>query len=485
MNVLSNNLNTFREIFIAGPGRLAETVDFLFYSFLAIELVIFGSMIALGNYNVGELFWKVLFISFWVWVIGNYDDLIGMLIGSFGQVGLLAGGGTITSDVLRDPSAIMGLSFEASQPLLAKINDFTVLNVGDHLTFGFLYLLLMIAFFIVALQVFLAYLEFYVLAGIGIIFMPFAINNHTRFLTEKAIGALVSSAVKIMILGFILTASFPVIQSVALPENPNYNAILTQITVVATIAFLAWNAPGMAAGLLAGSPSLTAGVAAQGAAVGALAALPLAGAALAGGSRAVAAGARMAASSMGMPSGIGSLGAATSMAGGGLGLSQAATTVGPQAGPLVSSVFSSTAPSSTANVNVGDASGGTRGPTYPSASAPGSSAPPSSSSPGAISPGSGASGAAASEKIETSTASGSSVTGSTQAASGPSTKGAGPSMPGWVEPGGSTRSRGQADPSTPPKWVEKAMKDLKRLPHHVSQEGHPGSGSGTPNIRES
>jgi hypothetical protein len=75
-------------------------------------------------------------------------------------------------------------------------------------------------------------------------------------------------------------------------------------------------------------------------------------------------------------------------------------------------------------------------------------------------------------KIETSHGEWLHVTAATpKPASGPSTKGGGPSMPGWVEPGGSTRSRGQADPSTPPKWVEKAMKDLKTNDYPTSITG--------------
>jgi len=111
-------------------------------------------------------------------------------------------------------------------------------------------------------------LEFNLLAAVVGIFLPFGFFEPTKFLAEKAIVAIVSSGVKLMVLAFIMAVIEPTLSTLSFSGNLNFTEIWSALLTVGAVAFLAWNAPGIAAGLLAGSPSLSAGTAMQNAVVG-------------------------------------------------------------------------------------------------------------------------------------------------------------------------------------------------------------------------
>jgi len=64
--------------------------------------------------------------------------------------------------------------------------------------------------------------------------------------------------VKLMVLAFIITVAAPVMAGLNLPPNPTLQQAYMCLLAAMTLAFLAWKAPDVAAGLFAGGPSLSA-----------------------------------------------------------------------------------------------------------------------------------------------------------------------------------------------------------------------------------
>jgi hypothetical protein len=62
-----------------------------------------------------------------------------------------------------------------------------------------------LSFVIIAIQVFITYLEFYILAALAIVFLPFGANIHTRFLADKVIPAIMGAGAKLMVMALGLT----------------------------------------------------------------------------------------------------------------------------------------------------------------------------------------------------------------------------------------------------------------------------------------
>jgi len=155
---------------------------------------------------------------------------------------------------------------------LAKtLADISVTEFGDMIIFGISYLVIMAAFLIVAIQVFLAVLEYYLNTVVAGVLVPWALLPQTRFLSEKAIGAVVSAGIKLMVLAFIIAVANPVLASIHFSGSEiKFNELWAVLLTTGAIAFLAWHAPTVAAGLLAGSLSLGAGAVAQNVTPGAM-----------------------------------------------------------------------------------------------------------------------------------------------------------------------------------------------------------------------
>lgn len=260
-NTLTSTLLNFIGIFSLGYGNLYPSTLWLFLTLLGIEVVLFGLYWALGSGQILDAIKKILFIGIWFWIVSSFPVLVNQFVNSLIQAGSTAAGG-LTFNLL-DPSSIAAKGLDVSQPIMDKVEDFPWTQIGQKIIFSVLYLLVMFIFLILAIQVFITVLEFYLIVAIVSIFLPFGLMKHTKFLAEKAIGAVISSGIKMMVLSFILSVSGPVILAAALNPLPTLNEIFSMILTVGAIGFLAWNAPGVAAGLIAGSPSLTAGTALQ------------------------------------------------------------------------------------------------------------------------------------------------------------------------------------------------------------------------------
>ena len=122
----------------------------------------------------------------------------------------------------------------------------------------------MAAFLIMAIQAFLSVLEYYLIIAVAGVLVPWGLLPQTKFLAEKAIGAVVAAGIKLMVLAFIIAVASPVLATIHFsgPEI-KLNELWSVILTTGAIAFLAWHAPSLAAGLLAGSPSLGASAVSQ------------------------------------------------------------------------------------------------------------------------------------------------------------------------------------------------------------------------------
>jgi type IV secretion system protein TrbL len=258
-NTLTQTLNNFIGVFSLGYSNLWDSTLWLFVTLLSIEIVLFGLYYAFGAKNFVDAFWKVIFIGFWWWIVNSFPALASMLLESFVAWGNTAGGGGPIN--ILNPSDIAGMGMTAAAPITQAMADAHWSAVGTKFIYALLWLVVIVLFFIIAIQIFITVLEFYLVVALTGILLPFALNNRTKFLAEKALGGVISFGIKLMVLTFIMTAAQPILATATLPIAPEYNQIMALILTVGALAILVWNAPGIAAGLLAGSPSLTAGTA--------------------------------------------------------------------------------------------------------------------------------------------------------------------------------------------------------------------------------
>ncbi len=280
-NTLTLTLQNFLMAFSAGYGRIQGAANSLLGILVGIEVVLLGLWTALGGGdNVVGIFKKILHIGLWVWIVQSFPTLAKAFVQSLVQAGLVAGGGSGDVSLMMDPSRIAGYGLDATAPLTQKLADLGMTDLSDLVVFALGYLVILACFLVMAMNVFLAVLEYYLFAALVGILLPFGLLSPTKFLAEKAIGAVVSAGVKLMTLSFLTAAVDPVLHNIhfAGPEI-TLNELWSVFLTVCALMLLCWKAPSLASSLLAGSPHLGAGDVAQatqgpmaaGQAVGALA----------------------------------------------------------------------------------------------------------------------------------------------------------------------------------------------------------------------
>jgi type IV secretion system protein TrbL len=164
----------------------------------------------------------------------------------------------------------------------------------------FAWAIVIVAFFILAVQLFVTIIEFKLTSLAGFILVPFALWNRTAFLAERVLGNVVSAGIKVMVLAVIVgigSSFFSEFTAALHGQEPDIGQAMSLVLASLAIFGLGIFGPAIATGLVSGAPQLGAG-AALGTAIGG-AAVPMvaAGAARAAGGAAL--GAVRAATAMG------------------------------------------------------------------------------------------------------------------------------------------------------------------------------------------
>jgi len=142
---------------------------------------------------------------------------------------------------------------------------------------GFVFVGVTMAFGLMAMQIFITFVEFYLVSLLALMLVPFGVFRHTAFLAEKALGGVAAFGIKVMVLVAITAAIQPLMETLRMTnKSPGLNELMSLFLGSWSLTLLAWHAPGVAAGMMAGSPTLTASTVAHTALAGA------AGAGLAG-----------------------------------------------------------------------------------------------------------------------------------------------------------------------------------------------------------
>lgn len=312
LGIIDRFTETFIRYIDSGFGLLSGDVAYLTGVLITIDMVLAGLFWALdGNHDViPRLVRKVLYVGFFALILGNFQTLAKAVFNSFAQLGLRAGGSGLSADDLLHPGHLAAVGFEAAHPLLRQAETMigfpeifgNALNVAILMLAWFF---VVMAFFILAVQLFITLVEFKLTSLAGFVLVPFALWNKTAFLAERVLGHVISSGIKIMVLAVIVGIGSGFFREFTEALNGRVPGIADAMTMVlAALALLGLGifGPGIAAGLASGAPQLGAGAALGTAGVAAGTVLLAGGAAVGG--------ARLAASA-----GMGALRAGASMAG--------------------------------------------------------------------------------------------------------------------------------------------------------------------------
>jgi type IV secretion system protein TrbL len=208
-----------------------------------------------------------LFVGAFALIITQFQTLADAIFQSFSKLGLTAGGGTISADALLKPGHLAGVGFQAAWPLLdqvSKLMGFTSFfdNFVEIMVLMVAWLAVVCAFFVLAIQLFITILEFKLATLGGFVLVPFALWNRTGFLAERVLGHVVSSGIKVMMLGVIVgigTGFFGQFVDALQGREPDIAEAASLALASLSLLGLGIFGPGVASGLVSGGPQLGAG----------------------------------------------------------------------------------------------------------------------------------------------------------------------------------------------------------------------------------
>lgn len=305
LSVIDRFLDVFSRYIDSGFGLLHGEVAFLTAALVGIDMTLAGLFWAMshasggGDDVIAKLVKKVLYVGAFAFIIGNFNNLAGIVFRSFAGLGLVASGSSMTQAQLLQPGRLAQAGVDAGRPIMVQISDLTgfpeVFANLDVISVLFLaWLVVIVSFFVLAVQLFVTLIEFKLTTLAGFVLVPFALWNKTAFLAERVLGNVVSSGIKVLVLAVIVGIGSGLFAEFQTPPGaePSIDHALVIMLASLTLLGLGIFGPGIATGLVSGAPQLGAGAAA-GTALGVAGLAVAGGAAIASGGAAVAAGTRM------------------------------------------------------------------------------------------------------------------------------------------------------------------------------------------------
>ena len=290
--VIDRFLDLFARYIDSGFGLIHGDVGFLASSLIVIDVTLALLFWTWGDGEdvVARLVKKTLQVGFFAFLISNWNGLAKIIYLSFSGIGLKAAGSGSADDLLH-PGKIAQIGIDAGQPLLDQAS-LLVGPVGFFTNFVQIAVLLiawaivLLAFLIIAIQLFVTLIEFKLSTLAGFVLVPFGLFGRTAFLAERVLGNVMATGVKVLVLAVIIGIGSTIFRDFVIDfggAQPTIEQVVSLALAALTLLGLAIFGPGIASGLISGGPQLGAGAAvatgATVAGIGAAATMGVAGAA--------------------------------------------------------------------------------------------------------------------------------------------------------------------------------------------------------------
>lgn len=271
LSVIDHFTEVFSHYIDSGFGLLGGEVSFLTATLVAIDVTLAGLFWALGGSDdvIGKLIKKVLYVGTFAFILTNFNQLAAILFHSFAGLGLTATGTTLTEGEFLQPGHLASVGVDAARPMLTAIGQLAgfpdvFLNLETIAVLFLAWLIVIVSFFVLAVQLFVTLIEFKLTTLAGFVLVPFALWNKTAFLAERVLGNVVASGIKILVLAVIVGIGTGIFGEFtqAPGTDPTIDTALALMLASLALFGLGIFGPGIATGLVSGAPQLGAGAAA-------------------------------------------------------------------------------------------------------------------------------------------------------------------------------------------------------------------------------
>jgi type IV secretion system protein TrbL len=265
VSIIDHFLAVFSQYIDSGFGLISGDVGFLVATLVGIDSTLAALAWALGEDDVIQAFAKkILYVGIFAFILNNWQSLTAAVFNSFAQLGLKASGSGLSYSTFLQPGQLAHAGVQAANVLLSQIQRLAGFpnvfwNLGEILVMGVSWIVTLIAFFVLAIMLFLAVIEFKLTTLKGFILVPFALWRGTSFIAEPVLGQVVTSGVRILTYAVVTGIGTQLFNQV-LPTDPTMELslqdALTILLASMTIAGLALSANRIASGIVSGAPQL-------------------------------------------------------------------------------------------------------------------------------------------------------------------------------------------------------------------------------------
>ena len=269
--VIDNFLGVFTRYIDSGFGLLSGEVAFVATTLIVIDVTLAALFWSWGADDdiMARLVRKTLFVGVFAYLIGNWNNLAKIVFDSFAGLGLKASGTGFSAADLMRPGKIAQTGLDASRPLLESISDLMgwiafFENFIQIACLLFAWALVILAFFILALQLFVTLIEFKLSTLVGFVLIPFGLFGKTAFMAERVLGNVISSGIKVLVLAVIIgigSTLFAQFTQGFGGATPSIDDAMAVVLAALSLLGLGIVGPGIASGLVSGGPQLGAGAA--------------------------------------------------------------------------------------------------------------------------------------------------------------------------------------------------------------------------------
>ncbi|MES2086188.1 MAG: P-type conjugative transfer protein TrbL [Pseudomonadota bacterium] len=260
----------------SGFGAIAGPVQGVLATLVVISITISAILWAIDETQniMAALVRKILLIGFFAWLVTNWHSLTLTVINGFAKLGLQASGGGSIGDFTRAPTKAVEAGLSIVIDLIKYIGDLAQQNAG----FGALMHIdmiivaavaaigILLAFIILAIEIAVTIIEFYIVTLIAFVVVPFGVLSQTSFLAEKAIGYVVSVGFKFMALAVIAGVGINIFETYTLSPQPTVAEEAGLLLSAIFLMMLSLKVPAIAGAMISGGPQLNTGGALMGAA---------------------------------------------------------------------------------------------------------------------------------------------------------------------------------------------------------------------------
>ena len=269
--VIDHFLEVFTRYIDGGFGLLGGEVGFIATTLIVIDVTLAALFWSWGADDniIARLVKKTLFVGIFAYLISNWNNLARIIFESFAGLGLKASGtGFAVSDLMR-PGKVAQTGLDAGRPLLDSISNLMGYwsffeNFIQIACMFFAWALVLLAFFVLAIQLFVTLIEFKLTTLAGFVLIPFGLFGKSAFMAERVLGNVISSGIKVLVLAVIIGIGSTLFSEFTAGfggATPSIDDAMAIVLAALSLLGLGIFGPGIANGLVSGGPQLGAGAA--------------------------------------------------------------------------------------------------------------------------------------------------------------------------------------------------------------------------------